>query len=105
MPASSFGFAPPDYSDWANLAGFDRTTGQIADSSLAQAAGIKPPSSLEDLAKLAVSPYQDKFDKLQTAFGQASQGNVAGAYSTMKQKPTTQTQPASSGYDFSENPH
>ena len=100
MADLSFGFAPPDYSDWASLAGFDRKTGQQEDSRLAQVAGIALPSSMEDLGKLAIAPYADKFNKIQTAFGQATSGNVSGAYSTMKQK-----EAPTSGFNFSESPH
>lgn len=100
MQNLSFGFAPPDYGDWASYAGFDRKTGQQEDSRLAKAAGIAPPSSMEELGSMAIAPYTQQFNKIQTAFGQATSGDIGGAYGTMKQKQT-----ASSGFDFSENPH
>lgn len=101
MQNLAFGFAPPDYGDWASYAGFNRKTGEQEESRLAQAAGVAPPSSMEELGKMAIAPYTQQFNKVQSAFGQATSGDFGGAYGTMKQK---QTAP-SSGFDFSENPH
>jgi hypothetical protein len=101
MANLSFQFAPPNFGDWTTYAGFDRKTGQQEDSRLAQTAGVAPPSSMEELGKMAIAPYTQQFNKIQTAFGQATTGDFGGAYGTMKQK---QTAP-SSGFDFSENPH
>lgn len=101
MQNLAFGFAPPDYGDWASYAGFNRKTGEQEDSRLGQAAGVAPPSSMEELGKMAIAPYTQQFNKIQTAFGQATTGDIGGAYGTMKQKQTVPT----SGFDFSENPH
>ena len=102
MADLSFGFAPPDFGDWATYAGFNRKTGEQEGSRIGQAMGVSPPSSMEDLGKMAMAPYSQQFEKIQTAFGQATGGNIGQAYSTMKQKQPAQQ---STGFDFSENPH
>jgi hypothetical protein len=101
MQNLAFGFAPPDYGDWTTYAGFNRKTGEQEGSRLAGALGVSPPSSLEEFGATAVKPYEEKFNQLQTAFGQATGGNLGQAYSTLKQKPTA-TQ--STGFDFSTSP-
>jgi len=64
--------------------------------------GIKPPTSLSDLASQAVAPFQNKMNAVSGAIGQAGQGDVMGAYKTYKTgvpNVQPQTQQQDDGFD------
>jgi hypothetical protein len=88
MPNQVFGFAPPDYGDWATYAGFDRKTGEQVPYQAP--AGVAPPESMGEYAQQRTADIQKKFGEIQS--------KVQKAMPTM-------TQTVSTGFDFSDNPH
>lgn len=91
MPNAVFGFAPPDYGDWASYAGFDRKTGE--QNPYQPASGVAPPESLNDYANQRISGISNRFDDLQNKFKSALNPS----------KPSGNNS-SNSGFDFSENP-
>jgi hypothetical protein len=89
-----FDFASPSkYGDWAQYAGFNRTTGEIPDSPFATPqAGVPPPQSMGDVFKQAIAPSMQKYENLSNAMSQVGQGNVVQAYNAYKAPPPAQTQ-------------
>lgn len=93
MPNAVFGFAPPDYGDWAGYAGFDRKTGEQVERQ--QTPGVAPPENIGDYANQKITGISNKFDDLQSKFKKAA------SFAT----PVSNQAAQSSGFDFSENPH
>ena len=101
--ASSFDFGygnPSNFSDWAQYAGFDRKTGQIAPTSLD--AGIAPPETFGELFEQKVAkPFSNAVQNVQSfganisnAANQLGQGNGMGAVNAVRDvRPVQQTQP------------
>jgi hypothetical protein len=82
--AQAFQFATPGaYSDWANYAGFDRTTGE--QQGYAPTGGVAP-TNLSDFMSQAIAPAQQKMDMLSGVASNLSQGNMSGAYNSLKNK-------------------
>jgi hypothetical protein len=86
MPNQVFGFAPPDYGDWAKYAGFDRTTGE--QTPYTAPTGVAPPQSVGDYT-------QQRFDEIQSKFGDLK---------SKVQKVMPSASNESAGFDFSSNP-
>ena len=113
MADLSFGFAPPDYGDWTNYAGFNRKTGEIESSSQS---GIAPPQNFSEYVSQRMQPAQQMIGGLSTSAEQLGQGNFTQAMGTMRnarkpvllgQQPAVATQPQVTaplpGYDYSHN--
>ena len=96
MPNAVFGFAPPDYGDWASYAGFDRKTGE--QTPYQAPTGVAPPENIGDYANQRISGIANKFDDLQSKFKKAI--NPMMGKSTGSNSPA----PSDSGFDFSESP-
>ena len=80
--AQAFQFASPNtYSDWANYAGFDRTTGE--QKSYVPEGGVAP-TNMSEFMNQAIAPVQQKMDKLNGVASNISQGNMSGAYQAFK---------------------
>ena len=108
----NFDFASPaQYGDWAQYAGFNRTTGEI-EGMQPQQQGVAPPSSMSEFANQRLGSLGGMASAVVPAMGQLATGNVVGAASTMRQArnpaqaqpgittPST-TQPAPMiGYDY-----
>lgn len=93
----NFDFASPSqYSDWAQYAGFNRTTGEVEGMQAPQK-GVAPPENISDYMSQRFAPV----------VGQLATGNVMGAANTMRQarNPAQATAPVSTvapmlGYDY-----
>jgi len=73
-----FEFASPkNYGDWANYAGFNRTTGEI--EGMSSQAGVPPPESLQGYMNQRLGSVQNKLSAIAPAMQQVSQGNVMKA--------------------------
>ena len=98
-------FNPAGFVDPSQYADYSYYSGLAPDAKLgsfSEEHGIKPPTSMSDLATQAVAPFQNKFDAVSGAFNQAGQGDIAGAYKTYKTGAPTvqpQAQQQDSGYD------
>jgi hypothetical protein len=75
---------PAQYGDWANYAGFNRTTGEI-DGTQAPQPGVAPPENLQDYISQRIAPIENMTNAVVPAMNKLGQGNVMGAVSTMKQ--------------------
>lgn len=103
----NFDFASPtQYGDWAQYAGFNRTTGEIEGMQAPQQ-GVAPPENMGDYMSQRLAPIQGMASAVAPAMGQLAIGNVMGAANTMKQarnpaqQTTTVQQPAPMmGYDY-----
>lgn len=107
---SVFEFASPgNFGDWANYAGFNRTTGEI--EGMSSKAGVAPPENLQDYMSQRLGSAQNKLSAIAPAMQQAGQGNVMKAIGTMRNAsktpmapgaPTAPTAPApvSNDYDY-----
>jgi hypothetical protein len=74
---SAFKFSSPaTYSDWANYAGFDRTTGEIGGSQ----AAVPPPQTMDQRLESA----QGKLSAIAPAMQQLGQGNITQAVGMMR---------------------
>lgn len=79
----AFNFASPsEFSDWARYAGFDRRTGEMEQSPMAQA--IKPPENMQQYLQQRFAPAQNKLNAIAPAAQQISQGNVVQGMSTYR---------------------
>lgn len=93
--AQAFQFASPsNYSDWANYAGFDRTTGEQSN----YVPGAVSPTNLSEFVNQAVAPAQQKMNMLTGVVSNLSQGNMMGAYNAYK--PKTQPTPVNNGFAY-----
>ena len=100
--AQNFQFASPsNYSDWANYAGFDRTTGE--QKSYAPSEGIAP-TNISEFMDQAIAPVENKMQKMSGIATNISQGNMSGAYQAIKPnmtlKPLTLGQPVNNGFNY-----
>jgi hypothetical protein len=102
----AFQFASPaQYGDWAQYAGFNRTTGEIEDSRLTQglkaAAGIKPPENMQQYIQQRLEPAQNRMAAVVPAMQQMSQGNVVQGIGTFRagQPVATPTAPQPQVFD------
>jgi hypothetical protein len=108
--------SPASYSDWANYAGFDRTTGEIGGAQAS--AGVAPPASMQDYMGQRLGAVQNKLSAIAPAMAQAGQGNITQAIGMMRNPaapkgpvapgatnapigtPPTPTAPVSNDYDY-----
>jgi hypothetical protein len=99
--------SPSSFSDWANYAGFNRTTGEI--EGMSSQAGVPPPESLQGLISQRLGSAQSKIGAIAPAMQQAGQGNVMKAIGTMRNAsktpmvpgaPTAPTTPAPVNNDY-----
>jgi|APCry1669188910_1035180.scaffolds.fasta_scaffold09207_2 hypothetical protein len=89
--AQAFQFSSPsNYSDWANYAGFDRTTGE--QKSYAPEGGVAP-TNISEFMDQAIAPAQQKMDMLSGVASNIGQGNMSGAYNAFKPKPMQKLAP------------
>jgi len=103
----NFDFASPaQYGDWAQYAGFNRTTGEV-DGRQAPQQGVAPPENLGDYMSQRLGSASNMAGAVIPAMGQLATGNVMGAANTMRQarNPTQQTTPTQqpvpiTGYDY-----
>lgn len=103
----SFDFASPgQYSDWAQYAGFNRTTGEVEGMRPAEQ-GVAPPANLTEMLNKRLAPVQSVVGAVAPAMGQLASGDVMGAANTVKQarNPAQQTMPMQQpvpmvGYDY-----
>jgi hypothetical protein len=80
---SAFQFASPkNYGDWANYAGFNRTTGEI--EGMSSQAGIPPPESMQDYVNQKLGSAQNKLSAIAPAMQQLGQGNITKAAGMMR---------------------
>lgn len=86
---------PAQFSDLGYITGFDPKTGIQP----AVPKGAVAPESVTDYAQQAIAPTMAKFEAAKTILGQASSGDIKGAYNTYKQGS------ANTGFDFSSSPH
>lgn len=103
----NFDFASPaQYGDWAQYAGFNRTTGEV-DGMQAPQQGVAPPENLGDYMSQRLGSVSNVAGAVVPAMGQLATGNVMGAANTMRQArnpaqqmtPTQQPAPIT-GYDY-----
>jgi hypothetical protein len=101
MNTMKFDFASPGtYGDWATYAGFNRTTGEIEPSRLAE--GIAPPESMSELIDQKTAGLTKPFAAISPAMAQFGQGNIVQGINTIRgvkpkqptTAPTTPAQPA-----------
>jgi hypothetical protein len=79
----AFQFASPSiYGDWANYAGFNRTTGEI--EGMSSQAGVPPPENLQGYMNQRLGSVQNKISAIAPAMQQAGQGNVMKAVGMMR---------------------
>jgi hypothetical protein len=101
--------SPASYSDWANYAGFDRTTGEIGGAQAS--AGVAPPASMQDYVSQKLGTVQNKLSAIAPAMAQAGQGSITQAIGTMRNPavpnapvapgaPATPTAPVNNDYDY-----
>lgn len=103
----NFDFASPgQYSDWAQYAGFNRTTGEVEGMRPVEQ-GVPPPGNLSEMVNQKLAPVQGVVGAVAPAMAQLGTGNVMGAANTMKQarNPAQATAPAATvapmtGYDY-----
>lgn len=103
----NFDFASPSqYSDWAQYAGFNRTTGEVEGMQAPQK-GVAPPENIGDYMSQRFGSAQTAIGAIVPAMGQLATGNVIGAANTMRQarNPAQSTAPATTvapmlGYDY-----
>jgi hypothetical protein len=103
----NFDFASPSqYGDWAQYAGFNRTTGEVEGMQSPQQ-GIAPPGNLTEYVNQKLGSASSMAGAIAPAMAQLGTGNVMGAANTMKQarnpmQPSpVATQPAPIvGYDY-----
>jgi hypothetical protein len=103
----NFDFASPaQYGDWAQYAGFNRTTGEIEGMKAPQE-GVAPPENLGDYMSQRLGSASSMAGAVVPALAQLATGNVMGAVNTMRQarNPMQQqniaTQPTPMvGYDY-----
>lgn len=82
----AFQFASPSiYGDWANYAGFNRTTGEI--EGMSSQAGVPPPENLQGYMNQRLGSVQNKISAIAPAMQQAAQGNVVKAVGMMRNPP------------------
>jgi hypothetical protein len=94
-------FNPGTFVDPSQFGDYSYYSGLAPDAKLGsftEEHGIKPPTSMSDLASQAIAPIQNKFNAASNAFNQASQGDIAGAYKTYKSGAST-TQPQAESQD------
>ena len=98
--------SPSQYSDWAQYAGFNRTTGEIEGMRPAEQ-GIAPPGNLSEMLSQRLAPVQGVVGAVAPAMAQLGSGNVMGAVNTVKQarNPAQQSTPLQqpapiTGYDY-----
>jgi hypothetical protein len=78
-----FDFASPSgYSDWATYAGFDRKSGEIESSKLAE--GVKPPEDFSQLVNQKLAKTKSTLVGIAPAMAQMSQGNVLQGINTLR---------------------
>lgn len=104
----AFDFASPgNYGDWANYAGFNRTTGEM--EGMSSQAGIPPPENLQGYMDQRLGSAQSKLSAIAPAMQQAGQGNVMKAVGMMRNPskapiapgaPTVPTAPAPVNNDY-----
>jgi hypothetical protein len=100
--AQNFQFASPsNYSDWANYAGFDRTTGE--QKSYAPSEGIAP-TNISEFMDQAIAPVENKMQKMSGIATNIGQGNMSGAYQAIKpnmvQKLPTLVSPINNSFGY-----
>lgn len=105
----NFDFASPSqFSDWAQYAGFNRTTGEIEGMQAPQQ-GVAPPENLGDYMGQRLGNASGMASAIAPAVAQLGTGNVMGAVNTMRQarnpaqqvaKPTEQQPAPIMGYDY-----
>lgn len=103
----NFDFAnPSQYGDWAQYAGFNRTTGEIEGMQAPQS-GVAPPGDLTEYMNQRLGSASSMAGAVAPAMAQLGTGNVMGAVNTMRQarnpaQPTTPTQQPAPimGYDY-----
>ncbi len=109
-----FQFASPaQYGDWAQYAGFNRTTGEIEDSRFAQAAktaaGIPPPQTMQEMVSQRFAPVQQRVGAIAPGMQQMAQGNIMQGINTLRGtqpsgqltgQPAAQQQPQSNPADY-----
>lgn len=103
----NFDFASPgQYSDWAQYAGFNRTTGEVEGMRPVEQ-GVAPPANLTEMLNKRLAPVQSVVGAVAPAMGQLASGDVMGAANTVKQarNPAQQTMPMQQpvpmvGYDY-----
>jgi len=75
MNSMKFDFASPSgYSDWTTYAGFDRKSGEIESSKMAE--GIKPPEDFGDLVNQRLGKAKAAMVGIAPAISQVAQGNI-----------------------------
>jgi len=97
----AFQFAPPNYGDWAQYAGMDRTTGEIQGGQAS--AGVPPPEDMQGYMDQRLSSVKEKVAAIPNAFQQAAQGNVSKAIGMVRnpaQATQTQAPVFNMGYDY-----
>jgi hypothetical protein len=103
----NFDFASPaQYGDWAQYAGFNRTTGEV-DAMKAPQQGVAPPENLGDYMSQKLGSVSGVAGAVAPAMGQLATGNVMGAANTMRQarnpaqqQPVAQQPAPMIGYDY-----
>lgn len=105
----NFDFASPSqFGDWAQYAGFNRTTGEIEGMKAPQQ-GVAPPENLGDYMNQRLGNASGMASAIAPAVAQLGTGNVMGAVNTMRQarnpaqqvaKPTEQQATPMMGYDY-----
>ena len=103
----SFDFASPaQYGDWAQYAGFNRTTGEIEGMKAPQQ-GVAPPENLGDYLGQRMGSASGMAGAVAPAMAQLGSGNVMGAVNTVRQarNPAQQIAPMQqpvpiTGYDY-----
>lgn len=106
----NFDFASPSqYSDWAQYAGFNRTTGEVEGLRPVEQ-GVPPPGNLSEMINQRLGSVQGVIGAVAPAMGQLGTGDVMGAANTMRQvrnpaQATAPTAPATTvapmtGYDY-----
>jgi len=105
----SFDFSnPAQFSDWAQYAGFNRTTGEVEGMN-APKQGVAPPENLGDYMSQRLGNVSNVAGAVAPAMGQLTTGNVMGAANTMRQArnpaqqmqaPVAQQPAPIMGYDY-----
>ncbi len=97
----AFQFATPNYGDWAQYAGMDRTTGEIQGGQ--PSVGVPPPEDMQGFIDQRLSSATQKMAAIPNAFQQAAQGNftkAAGMVRNPAQATQTQAPVFNMGYDY-----
>ncbi len=105
----SFDFSnPAQFSDWAQYAGFNRTTGEVEGMKAPQQ-GVAPPENLGDYMSQRLGSASSMAGAVAPAMGQLATGNVMGAVNTVRearnpaqqmQNPVAQQAAPMIGYDY-----